>query len=436
MKKILLLTVLGAMSASQLMAVDLYMTGSTAFRKQVYNACLNLFSSPPSIQWDTTKIIGGDGSTTNSNPVWTMSGNAAAAITALSGSSLVIHGNFTGSVQGMDAVENKLPIVYLTTSGTLMTNTPTISYSDVSSTSTPFPVSGNYKEEKVAVQPFVIVKSHTTSTSMNSITNISWDQLKSLINLGSLPLSVWSGNKTADYGTPIYLVNRTQDSGTRRTVLAETGFGYAANITIYNYDVTNQLWFQPSGNGFSTAGSTNFAVVGGFPGFNNVNCNFGPGYIGGSDVGTVMKITDAQNLSLAYLSLSDAKSLTGVNWSQVIALEGLWPTAAGSGLINNTGTNDFTPVCAGFYPYWAYEVCVYPNVDPSSLSSDQNLTHAQLGTQTTAGTLLGVLDKVSGTPGPGSIDNEIQTSKTGGATAIRIADMTSSRTSVGGGISP
>jgi len=150
-----------------------------------------------------------------------------------------------------------------------------------------------------------------------------------------------------------------------------------------------------------------------------------------------MKVTDSQNLSLGYLSVSDAKSITGVNWSQVIPLNGLWPTAAGPGLINNSGTNDFTPICAGFYPYWSYEVVVYPTVDPSSLSGDQNLTHAQLGNQTTTGTILGVLDKVNAvTPIVGSLDNEIQNSKTGGATAIRVSDMTSSRAAVGGAISP
>jgi hypothetical protein len=362
----------------------------------------------------------------------------------LSGGTLTIHGNFTGSVQGCQTVESKTPIVYLTAGGAnqYMTNTPTIAFSDVSSSSTPYPAKGSFSEEKVAVQPFVMVKSASVASGMASITNVTWDQLKAIVNLGSLPLSEWSGNVATDYGTPVYILHRTQDSGTRRTLFAELGYGFAAGITTYNYDVTNKYFFQPSGNAIATAGNTNFAVVGSFAGYNSANLNWGPGYVGGGDIKNAMKITDAANMSIAYLSVGDAQSIlsgSANNWSQVIALNGLWPTAAGPAIHGNTGTNDYTPVTTGFYPYWAYEVVVYPNVDPSSLSSDQNLTKAQLGNQTTTGTILGVLDKVNAaTPVVGSIDNEILASKTGspGATAIRLADMTSSRTSVGGAISP
>lgn len=440
MKKILLITLFGAISASQLMAVDLYVTGSTAFRKQVYTACTKLFNGSPTIVYDTTGIIGGDGTTSAGNPVWTMSGTSSTAITNLGGSSFTIHANFTGSVQGCQTVENKVGIVFLTSSGTLMTNTPTIAFSDVSSKSTPYAVSGNpYSEEQVAVQPFVIVKSASAAAGMASITNVTWEELKYLHSAGNIPLSVWSGNVAADYNTPIYILNRTKDSGTRRSLFAYLNAGFSEGITTYNYDVTNHAFYIPSGNALATAGEAAYAVIGGFAGYNNANLAWGPGYIGGGDIKNALKNTDAQNMSVSYLSLADAQGITGVNWSQVVALNGYWPTAAGPGIHGNTGTNDFTPICAGYYPYWAYEVVVYPTVDPTSLSTDQNLTKAELGNQNTAGTILGVLDKVNAvTPIVGSIDNEIQTSKSGspGATAIRLVDMTSSRAAVGGPISP
>jgi hypothetical protein len=79
-------------------------------------------------------------------------------------------------------------------------------------------------------------------------------------------------------------------------------------------------------------------------------------------------------------------------------------------------------------------------VDPSSINADQNLTVTLLGNQNTPGTILGVLDNTAvGTPLVGSIDNEIELSKNpaaGPATAIRIHDMVSSRSSVGGTITP
>jgi hypothetical protein len=438
MKKLLLVTLFGAFTASQLQAVDLFITGSTAFRSQVYTACTKLFSGTPSIQYDLNKIIGGDGTSSSSNPVWTMTGTAAASVSVLGGGTLTIHGNFTGSVQGCQTVENKVPIVFLTTAGNLMTNTPTIAFSDVSSKSTPYAITGNpFSEEQVAVQPFVIVKSASAAAGMASITNITWEELKSLHSLGNLPLSEWTGNYTSDYNTPVYIINRTKDSGTRRSLFAYLGAGFNEGITTYNYDVTNHAFYQPSGNALGAKGEAQYAVIGGFAGYNNANLNWGPGYIGGGDIKAALGVADTQNMSVGYLSVADAKGITGVNWSQVIALNGQWPTAAGPGIHGQTTTNDFTPVCAGFYPYWAYEVVVYPVVDPSSLSTDQNLTAAQLGNQTTTGTILGVLDKVNAlTPIAGSIDNEIQTSKTGTATAIRLVDMTSSRAAVGGPIAP
>jgi hypothetical protein len=65
MKKTLILTLaLGLAGASPLMAqVDLYITGSTAFRANVYNACTKLFTTPPvngSTLWFADSAHGGD----------------------------------------------------------------------------------------------------------------------------------------------------------------------------------------------------------------------------------------------------------------------------------------------------------------------------------------------------------------------------------------
>ena len=113
---------------------------------------------------------------------------------------------------------------------------------------------------------------------------------------------------------------------------------------------------------------------------------------------------------------------------------------AGPNISGNTGTNDFSPITSGVYPCWGYEVLVYPNVDPSSIYADQNLTAAELGSQTQTGTILGVLDAQTvingGSPIPGSIEDEIELSKPTGATGIRLSDMVSSRSSVGGTITP
>jgi len=431
MKKTLLLTTaLGLASASQLMAVDLYVTGSTAFRANVYTACTKLFDAAPAITYGDA-AHGGDANNNSKTASWCMTGTVSNTITALSTTPLTIHGLFTGSVQGMQTVEQKTPLLFATpASGVYVTNSPTIGFSDCSGTSTPFPATGNYNEENVCVQPFVIAKS-VIGGAMTNVTSVTWDQLRYGIAAGRVPLSVWSG-KPADHSSYVYLVERTKDSGTRRVELAESQFGYNAPCTVYLYDnVTNNIFYKPSAT----------AIVGP-TGVFNANLNWGSGYVGGGNIATELAYNNAANQAIAVLSIGDARGITGVNWQQVLPFNGLWPTAAGAGISGNTGTNDFTPIAEGTYPLWGYEVVVYPNVDPSSLSSDQNLTAAQLGTQSTAGTIMGVLNAQTlingGSPIVGSIENEIELSKTAanGATAIRLSDMVSSRQSVGGTITP
>jgi hypothetical protein len=142
--------------------------------------------------------------------------------------------------------------------------------------------------------------------------------------------------------------------------------------------------------------------------------------------------------------MSDSQGVGASNWTTVVSFDGLWPTAAGSGIHGNTGTNDYAPIVNGMYPGWGYEVLVYPNIDPTSVPGEvgQNLTADELGSQSQPGTILGVLDAQTiyngGSPIVGSIENEIELSKTasGGATAIRLSDMHSSRQFVGGTITP
>ena len=440
MKKTLLLAAAAClMGASPLMAdVDLFITGATAFRSNVHDACLQLFSPAPT-EFTGTAATGGDSKTGNAAAQWTMTGTPIAGLTAISGT-LTIHALFTGSIQGAQTVEQGTKLLFLDKTGAKMTNTPTIGFSDASTIVTPFAVDGaSYQEEPVAVLPFVMVRSPALAGT--SVTNVTWDQYRTIISLGRLPLSSWTG-KTSDTSNYVYLIKRTKDSGTLRCETAEAGYAFNTGSTVYNYDVTNHQFYKATGlANASNGGSNNVAVVGvvGPAGNNNANLSqvWGPGYVGGGDIGTVMKITDAQNLSITFLSMSDAKSLTGATWSQVIPFCGVWPTAAGPGIAGAT-TNDFTPYTSGMYPLWGNEVLVYPLNDPKNLRDDQNLTVSQLGDQNTAGTLLGVLNnQTNGTPIAGSIQAFIESSKTTGpATAIRISDMHATRTIVGGPIFP
>jgi len=445
MKKTLILTAaLGLAGASQLMAQsDLFVTGSTAFRSQVYNASLKMFSGTPTI-YTGNLTSGGDTATGAKAAQWTMTGTPAAGITSIS-APFTIHALFTGSVQGAQAVETGTKLIFIPSTGlaTRMTNTATIAFSDVSTLSTPYPVSGNYSEEAVAVQPFVMCKTVANNGATN-INNVSYEQLQEIIKLGRIPLSIWSG-QTADQSTLVYLFNRTKDSGTRRTTFAEAADGFNAAAVIYNYDATNNAFYHATALTQASTGGVNGSSQGygviGVAGNdnNNVSSLWGEGYVGGGDIKTALGYANPANLSISYLSLADAQGITSSNWSQVVSFNGSWPTVSGVGIRGASGTNDFTPVTLGTYGLWAQEVVVYPNVSPNGFESDQNLSSTQLGNQGAAGTILGTLDAVTFPGNPvvvGSVDNEIENSKTNGATAIRIGDMVSSRASVGGTITP
>jgi hypothetical protein len=450
MKKTLFLTLaLGLASALPLAAqVNLYITGSTAFRKQVYTACTKLFNGgAPSVISYGDLPHGGDGTIGNGNTSWVMSGNAASTITNLSGGQFIIHGLFTGSIQGLQSVENAQGLIFAqpglnaAIATAYVTNAPTIAFSDTASAATPSYDASLFSglgEEQVAVQPFVFVKSLASSGAVTSITNISWEQIRYAYLKGRIPYSSWTG-LASDTNTYVYLANRTLDSGTRVTTLSEVSYPYNQSAIVYIFDTNASAFYLANNSLFHTNGLTGFGVVGSAPGNGNANLAWGPGYIAGGDLRAGLKYTDPNNQAIGYLSLSDAQSAgASGNWGTVISFNGYWPTAAGPGINGepNSATNNFAPVSMGNYPFWSYEVVVYPT------GGNSDVTAFQLGDQQTGGTILGVLDSQTifngGSPIAGSLENEIQNSKTasGGATAIRLSDMQATRGSVGGTIFP
>jgi hypothetical protein len=351
-------------------------------------------------------------------------------------------------------VEQKVPLLYAAphsggsgvngVTDTYVTNTPTVGFSDASGASAGYPATGNYAEENVCVQPFVMVKAASSNPVMASITNITWEQLEYGIPNGRLPFSVWTGKSGADNTNNfVYIIERTSDSGTRRCETAQEYYQFTDPVGIFVYDFTNKFFFQPDNTTNSLVGSFPYGVVGA-AGNNNANQNWGPGYVGGGDIKTELGYADFTNTAIAYLSMNDAKGILsggGNAWSQVISFNGLWPTVAGPGIHGNAGTNDYTPITTGLYPCWGNEVLVHI-VNPASGYTDQDITQNQLGNQARPGSFLGVLNAQSflnsGALTVGSIENEIELSKTNlpGAVAIRLSDMTSSRQNVGGNITP
>ena len=455
MRKILaLILALGCASASSLVAqtVDVYITGSTAFRANVFNACSNLYSPPPTIYYGDSAHGGVNSGFAPKTASWVMTGTPVAGLTQLSGDTLVVHGLFTGSVQGIQTTENGTLLTFAQPTGTAGSNatvyinhTPTIGFSDASAASTPFGLGsgsvGACSEEQVCVQPFVFTRSTAASGPVIQITNVTFEEMLFGIPNGRIPLSAFSANG-ADTNTFVYLLERTKDSGTRRCFTQGESYKYGDTVQTYIYDVTNNDYYIPSVLANSpTGGSPNGVIGTEGPGLANANLNWGFGYIGGGDIATALGNSNTNNQSLAYLSIADAKSIVSGganNWSQVIAYNGLWPTLAGPGIHgNNGGTNDYSPILLGYYPLYGFEVLVFPQ----TLPGDQTISQTQLGDNTGAfpGSFLAVFNAQSfGTNAlvVGSVENEINNSKRTGATGIPLGDMVNSRATVGGPIAP
>ena len=440
MKKILVMTLLaGLAGVTQLRAdTDIYITGSTAFRASAAAAIYKMFSTVTVGYADTAQVAGGttDAWSTSGtkNYVWTVSGTPVSTLTNITGT-LTVHANFTGSVQGVKAVQTAAKFTFLDKSGIdttahVITNSSTIAFSDVFAFSTAYPEPSGFGEDTVAIQPFVFVKSE--SPTVAGITNITWQEAKALISLGSLPLSFWTLNGGS---TNVYMINRTRDSGTRRTILGELDLKYAAPFPVNIY-YPSALAFTNYNN--SVAGTTN-NVVGASLGNLVNNLQWGPGYVGGGDIKSELALADVQNAAVSFLSFSDAKGISGVNWNYVLSYNGNWPTLAGAGIHGQTtGTNDFTPILTGQYSTWAEEVVDYPT---ASLPSDQDVSLTQLGTGSTPGSFLGVLDYQSGGSGTyvvGSLENEIILSGASavGNTAIPLWQMKVNHNGIGGVSAP
>jgi len=452
MKKTMLLTLaLGLASVASLSAqtnVDVYITGSTAFRANAYVAATKLYTTPPTIYYGSAANGGADSGFSSSTASWVMTGTPIAGITNLAGKTLIVHGLFTGSIQGVACVEAGTKLKFPAPSGTAgglcnayVTNTATMAFDDCSASVTPYPATGNYTEEAVAVIPFFFAKSRAGGV-MTNINNVSWEQARYGIPQGRIPLSAWTA-KQSDTNTFIYLMQRTLDSGTRRCETACSYYTYGDTVGVYLYDYTNNFFYLPTTNLANTYATSPNGVVG-TAGLGNVNLNWGYGYVAGGDIKNTLNNSSVSNTAIGYISFSDGKGVGPSNYSNVLPFNGVWPTAEGIGILNGQSlTNDFSPITQGYYPLWS-ELALIHIIDPN-LAGDQNISQSQLGNNLTPGSFLGVFNaqtKINGgSPLVGSIEKEVvdsqtSASKAGGATAIPLRDMKCSRQSVGGTITP
>lgn len=262
-------------------------TGSTALRKATYFAIVNSLNSP------AAAAIGGD--TTGND----MSGAGRAIITGTlktgtnSGSSVAYQLAWAGSVGGTKAVAQGLSTIpdasfdsahtWMSTgnsrtpvsivSGKIQgwteiaagsaafdtATAPDAANSDVNKSLYPFSTS-NLTEKNgagVGVIQFYWVKGRkhpdiTNTTSYEGLTNVTQLQGQLLLAAGALPLSMFTGDSN-DAAIDVLLVGRNNDSGTRVSEEAETGFGFGFGT---------ETQYQPIISGGLITGVTNVGNAG------------------------------------------------------------------------------------------------------------------------------------------------------------------------------
>jgi hypothetical protein len=341
MKKLLTLALVGGIfAATSLQAqVNIYISGSTAFRANAWRAITNLYG----------------GGLTGQNPGGTVNlatNNSGASLCTLTGTMAALGGqtvnvfmSWNGSAQGTHNVVNNDSISFLTNSFTGTTNdnvqithTVDLAFSDVFQSTTPYN-STTLVDTNVAVIPFVWVRSKNAPTSVQ---NITIQQIAECWGAGQMELSLFTGNN-ADDTTTLYFTGRNKDSGTR--LAAASDFIVSGSPSLYW--VTNGNWAPMTAN---------FIANG---------VNYGPGFNSGStEAGTAngLSAVGANGYGLGPIGYPDARTVVG-NGGQIINYNGALPFTGWSAAVSTNGTTanalptypDFTPIIKGQYSFWSYE---------------------------------------------------------------------------------
>lgn len=306
--------------------------------------------------------------------------------------------SWNGAVEGIRAIHNNTPLLFLSetptatgnadgTGGSVKTATSSqtahFAFSDCAQSSTPFTANTLYPgDPAIGVVVFAFVANNGASPAITGMTS---QLANALLTTGSQPLSMWSG-LPADDNKQVYLTGRNDGSGTRTITLAEPGYGASQLIKQYkptvvsNNITTLRLWPLADGVNLSDIWNPDTAGNGGF---------FSGGAITSSMRSTsgAVQIQTAAGVNvgspspvslITYQSASDAfqsqRAATGTEVpARLLSFNGAPAlTYKGSGTaldpytLSDASVND---VARGRYTFWSYEV-LYSNVD---LASDADL---------------------------------------------------------------
>lgn len=257
-------------------------TGATAFRAASHTAIKNMLTDVEYAWVGNQELTGA---------------NAAIFKGKIGGEDYIVRTSWSGSGAGVRALLNQEPVQVLVTStavsseGQLITapayetGVAKFGFSDVAQAATEYP-SPALEATPVGVVPFMFVANKSAvGTGLDNITS---QQFGALYSGGGVPLSLFTGS-AADVDTFVLPTGRASSSGTRITVLAETGFGISTAVQQY-----------------SVAGTINDPITAeGIELFSDEG-NFG--YSSNSFIRDIVQRESAEGapLILGYLTVSDA----------------------------------------------------------------------------------------------------------------------------------
>jgi hypothetical protein len=343
---LLALSLVGAASAQTVIRV----TGSTAYRNAT-EQCIQVALKSGYIWGGIGKTVGGTQLIYSGNLA--SNNDAVIVLTAFTGSEGGVY-NLTHATPPSNATyvnQTSTVLSALTNAGTVLaTTTPATdnTSADISLADT-FQSSSAYKtpalvDTQVGVVPFLWVAATTNDAGISNMTN----QLAKIALNNQATLALWTGDHSAgNEATPVYVIGRDEDSGTRLNTFAESTFGIFSGPTQY----------APVG----TAGS--YTGIQPYPA-NTVNFVSYPaghsGYSTGGSVATVIEDPTITNSSeiIGYIGTSDAFSglapasgsptLAPLSWNGIVfgtaATGGSYGTVYNESVIQN-----------GSYTFWSYE---------------------------------------------------------------------------------
>jgi len=264
---------------------DFVITGATAFRSAANEAIITALDADQSHV--EVAYIGNQGfGSSDRTLIKIANANADDASLDVNGDGFVtVKTSWSGSTGGIESVASATPVQVLVdgtatslfTSGGTEATTPSyttqvarFTFSDVTqaSSTTPSPTL-EFEAGGVGVIPFAFVA--TEGSSAAGITSMTPQAFRALYGgNGTLPLSYFSGDP-ADDGITVYGIGRNNSSGTRATMLAETGFGVFNSVTQWDFwisTVSGELEVDASNQGRPQDVST-FGVFSGTTGYSS-----------------------------------------------------------------------------------------------------------------------------------------------------------------------